>query len=358
MTTRIDRLRSRFSALRVDSFLVTFLPHLRYFSGFSGSAGAGVVTARGLHFYTDGRYSAQIRKEVRGGWKHHVSPGSGTIFTLIRESGVLRPGMSVGFDGNTLLYQEFRTLKKLFPGVKFLPKADVVDEIASVKDESEIRSIKKAVEITDRTFAEILPMIRPGVREADLAAEISYLQRRHGAERDAFEAIVASGERSALPHGTASSKKIARGDLLTLDFGCVVDGYHSDMTRTVGVGRLSHEAKTVYALVLEAQRAAVEGARAGVRTKDLDAVARGIIRRGGHDRHFRHSLGHGIGLQIHEAPRISVQSRAVLAAGNVVTIEPGVYIPGSGGVRIEDDVVIGEDGCRVLNRSPRELTIV
>jgi Xaa-Pro aminopeptidase len=358
MTGRIDRLRSRFPALRIDSFLVTFIPHLRYVSGFSGSAGAGIVTPRALHFFTDGRYAAQIKKEVRGAWKHHVSASSETLFTLIRDSGVLRPGARVGFDGNTLLYQEFRTLKKLFPGVKFLPKADVIGEIAAVKDESEIRSIRKAVEITDKTFAGILPMIRPGVREADLAAEISYIQRTHGAEGDAFDTIVASGERSALPHGHASSKKIARGELLTLDFGCVVDGYHSDMTRTVGVGRLPSEAKAIYALVLEAQRAAVDAARAGLRTRDLDAVARSVIRKGGHDRHFRHSLGHGIGLQIHEAPRISVQSRAVLAAGNVVTIEPGVYVPGVGGVRIEDDVVIGEGGCRVLTRSPKELMIL
>ncbi len=358
MTHRIDRLRSRLAPLRIDSFLVTFLPHLRYLSGFSGSAGAGIVTARGLHFFTDGRYSGQIKKEVRGGWKLHVSSSSETLYRLIRESGVLRAGARVGFDGNSVPYSDFRTLKKLFPGVKFLPKADVIEQIAAVKDDSEIRSIKKAVEITDRTFDEILPMIKPGVREADLAAEISYLQRTHGAERDAFEAIVASGTRSALPHGHASQKKIARGDLLTLDFGCVVDGYHSDMTRTVGVGRLSSDAKKIYSLVRDAQQAAVGAARAGLGTKELDAVARGVIRKGGHDRHFRHSLGHGIGLQIHEAPRISVQSRSVLAAGNVVTIEPGVYVPGMGGVRIEDDVVIGRDGCTVLNRSSKELLIV
>ena len=242
--------------------------------------------------------------------------------------------------------------------MKFLPKADVIEQIAAVKDASEIASIRKAVAITDRTFSDILPMIKPGVREIDLAAEISYLQRKHGAEKDAFDTIVASGTRSALPHGHASAKKIARGELLTLDFGCVVDGYHSDMTRTVGVGRLSGETKKMYALVLDAQRAAVDAARAGLRTAELDAVARGIIRRGGHDKHFRHSLGHGIGLQIHEAPRISVQSRALLAAGNVITIDPGVYLPGLGGVRIEDDVVIGADGCTVLNRSPKELLIV
>jgi Xaa-Pro aminopeptidase len=358
MISRVDTLRARFAALGVDAFLVTFGPHLRYLSGFSGSAGAGLVTARGLHFFTDGRYAEQITKEVRSGWKHHVSPASGSLFQLIRDSGTVRNGMRVGFDGNTLLYQEFRTLRKLFPAARFLPKADVIEPIAAVKDDAEIRAIRKAVAITDRTFGDILPMIKPGVRESEIAAEISYRQRRHGAEKDAFDTIAASGPRSALPHGHASSRKIARGELLTLDFGCVVDGYHSDMTRTVGVGRLPAEAKKIYALVLEAQAAAVDAARAGMKTRDLDATARTIIDAAGHEKHFQHSLGHGIGLQIHEAPRISVQSRAVLEAGNVVTIEPGVYIPGLGGVRIEDDVVIGETGCRVLTRSPKELVIL
>jgi Xaa-Pro aminopeptidase len=358
MTHRVDTLRARFGDLGVDAFLVTFPPHLRYLSGFTGSAGAGLVTGRNLHFFTDGRYAEQIRKEVRPGWKHHVSPSSATLFQFIRDSGTVRAGMRVGFDGNTLLYQEFRTLRKLLPGAKFLPKADVIEAIAAVKDESEIRAIKKAVAITDRTFSDILPMIKPGVRESDIAAEISYVQRRHGAEKDAFDTIAASGPRSALPHGHASSRKIARGELLTLDFGCVVDGYHSDMTRTVGVGRLPAEAKKIYAVVLEAQSAAVDAARAGMKTRDLDATARSIIGTAGHEKHFQHSLGHGIGLQIHEAPRISVQSRAVLETGNVVTIEPGVYIPGLGGVRIEDDIVIGETGCRVLTRSPKELVIL
>lgn len=358
MTHRIERLRARFPSLGIDAFLVTFPPHLRYLSGFTGSTGACYVTPRSLHFFTDGRYAEQITREVRGGWKHHVAETSGTLFQLVRDSGAVRGGARVGFDGNTILYQEFRTLKKLFPAAKFLPKADVVEPIAAVKDEGEIRAIRQAVEITDRTFADVLPLIRPGVRESDIAAEISYLQRRHGAEKDAFETIAVSGTRSALPHGHPTRKKIAKGELLTLDFGCVVDGYHSDLTRTVGVGRLPAEAKKIYAVVLEAQLTAIEAARAGMKTKDLDARARAVIGMAGYDRHFRHSLGHGIGLQIHEPPRISVQSRSVLEEGNVVTIEPGVYVPGLGGVRIEDDVVIGRNGCRVLNRSPKELMIL
>jgi len=299
-----------------------------------------------------------VRKELFPGWKVHVSSSSDTMFTMIRNSGVIKAGTRVGIDGNTLSYEEFRTLKKMLPGVKFLPKAGVVEDLASVKDQSEIRSIKKAVAITDRTFDEILPLIRPGVRELDIAAEISYRQRRHGAERDAFDTIVASGPRSALPHGQASTRKIGRGELVTLDFGCVVDGYHSDMTRTVAVGKIGSREKKIYALVLDAQTRAVDAVRAGIRTRDLDAVARTVIRKGGYDKYFRHSLGHGIGLQIHEAPRISVQSRSVLKAGQVITVEPGVYVSPLGGVRIEDDVVVTADGGVVLNRSPKELLIL
>jgi len=355
MSRRVESLRSRFPSLRIDAFLVTNPPHLRYLSGFSGSNGAGLVTPRSLHFFTDGRYAAQIKKEVGGGWKTHVSSSSETLFAMIRDAGVLKAGARIGIDGNSLSYADFRALKKMLPGVKFLPKAGVIEDIASVKDDSEIRAIKKAVEITDRTFDEILPLIKPGVRELEIAAEISYRQRRHGAERDAFDTIVASGPRSALPHGQAGSRKLCRGELVTLDFGCVVDGYHSDMTRTVALGKIGAKEKKIYALVLEAQTLAVGAVRSGLRTKDLDAVARTVIRKAGFDKYFRHSLGHGIGLQIHEAPRISVQSRSVLKAGQVITVEPGVYVPSLGGVRIEDDVVVTDGAPAVLNRSPKEL---
>lgn len=355
MKERLEQLRAQFPALRIDAFLVTFLPHVRYLSGFSGSSGAGIITRQSAHFFTDGRYASQVKKEVRG-WKVHITPDS--IFSEIRRARVLRAGARIGFDGNTLLYHDYSDLKKLFHGVRFLPKANVVDKLAAVKDESEIRLLKKAIAITDRTFGEVLPMIKPGVRELDVAAEISYIHRKHGAEGDAFDTIVASGVRSALPHGRATSKKIMRGELVTLDFGCVYEGYHSDMTRTVAVGRVPAEAKKIYHIVLDAQKRAIESARAGQKTKDLDAVARGVIRKAGYDRYFRHSLGHGIGLQIHEAPRISVQSRTVLEKGNVITIEPGIYLPGTGGVRIEDDVLIHEKGCTILTRSPKELIVL
>jgi Xaa-Pro aminopeptidase len=355
MKDRLQQLRAQFAALRIDAFLLTFPQHLRYISAFTGSAGVGFISEERATLATDGRYASQVREQTRG-WKVLITQGS--LFEKLNAQKLLKPGMRVGFDGNTVLFAQYQALKKMFPRVKFLPKVDVVEKLAAVKDDTELLKIRRAVEITDTTFAEILPMVKPGVAELDLAAEISYRQRRHGAESDAFESIVASGERSALPHGRATSKKLASGDLLTLDFGAVYEGYHSDMTRTVAVGKLKPEAKKIYGVVRSAQQAALDSARAGMKARDLDAVARGVIRKAGYEKYFRHSLGHGIGLQIHEQPRISILSTAVLAPGNVITVEPGIYVPQLGGVRIEDDVIVGSDGVEILNRSPKELLVL
>lgn len=355
MNERIRKLRSQFESLRVQAFLVTFAPHLRYLSGFSGSNGIGIVTANASYLITDGRYAQQVKDEVHG-WKVFITRSS--VFDKVARHSLFPAGLRVGFDGNSVMHSQFVSLRAMFPKVKFLPKADVIEKISSVKDAEEIAKIRRAVSITDITFQEIIPLLKPGINELDIAAEISYRQRKHGAEADAFETIVASGGRSALPHGRASSKKLQRGELVTLDFGSVYQGYHSDMTRTVALGRPRPEAKRIYQVVLDAQRRAIEAVRTGMKTKDLDAVARTHIRKHGYDKFYRHSLGHGIGLQIHEPPRISVLSTAVLETGNVITIEPGIYVPGLGGVRIEDDVVVTNGSCEVLNRSPKELLIL
>jgi Xaa-Pro aminopeptidase len=348
---RLELLRAQFPTLKIDAFMITFQPHLRYMSGFSGSSGMGIVTAEHSYLITDGRYASQVEEESPD-WKSFITKK--TLFDEARTRRLLPAGTRTGFDGNTLLYNEFTQIRKLFPRIKFLPKADTIERIAAVKDETEIQLLRRAVAITDQVFQELLPMMKPGVTELDIAAEISYRHRKHGAEGDAFESIVASGERGALPHGRATSKKFANKEMVTLDFGCVVEGYHSDMTRTVSIGKSPSEAKKIYAIVHDAQRKAIDAATAGIKTRDLDAVARGHIKKQGYDKFYRHSLGHGIGLQIHEPPRISVLSKSVLATGNVVTIEPGIYIPGFGGVRIEDDVIIRNGACEVLNRSPKE----
>ena len=200
--------------------------------------------------------------------------------------------------------------------------------------------------------------MKPGISELDVSAEISYLHKKHGAEKDSFDPIVVSGPRSSLPHGRPSSKKIKRGELITLDFGCFYNGYCSDLTRTVAVGKLSGETRKVYGIVLDAQLKAIDCAQSGVEAKDLDRIARSHIHSKGYGKYFGHGLGHGIGLQIHEFPRVSARSTHTLQTGNVITVEPGIYLPGKFGVRIEDDIVIRDGRCDVLTAAPKSLMIV
>lgn len=355
MKSRIEQLRAQFAPNGFDAFLITHLPHLRYLSNFSGSNGIGIVTETAAHLITDSRYTKQARQQARG-WTVYIADDG--LFDEIERRKILRKGWRVGFDGNALPYLTFQNLRTKFPAVNFLSRTGIIEKIAAVKDPSEIAKIKRAVTITDTVFLELLGMIRPGISELDIAAEISYRQRQHGAEGEAFETIIASGIRGALPHGRASAKKIHRGELVTLDFGCVYEGYYSDLTRTVAVGRPIAEQKKIYNVVLDAQMRAIEHAKSGILAKDLDAVARTRIARSGYGRYFSHSLGHGLGLQIHEPPCISSRSMARLRSGNVVTIEPGIYIAGYGGVRIEDDVLIRNGHCEVLTRAPKTLLVL
>ena len=353
-----DRLRKMNLVLQergIDGFLVTNLPSVRYLSGFSGSNGLCLVGRESSFFLTDFRYEEQSHKEVRG---LRIAIAKDSLFKELGKRKLLRGMRRVGIEGNYLPVSEYQKLKKAHPRLRFVALADVVEGISAVKDEEEIDLIKKAVRISDKVFSEVLKSIRPGVRELEISAEISFLHKAHGAERDAFETIVASGPRGALPHGIASAKKIRKGEFVTLDFGCVYHGYCCDITRTVSVGEPSKKLREVYRVVAEAQMEAIEAVKPGMSAKDLDAVARRHIGRKGFGRFFRHSLGHGIGLQIHEPPRISPQSSYRLREGNVITIEPGIYLPGIGGVRIEDDVSIIDGKSVVLNKASKELVVL
>lgn len=314
-----------------------------------------VVGRRMSVFLTDGRYKVQAPEEVRG-FRTIIS--SAGMLRAAAERRVLPSKSRVGFEEEHVSVAELKNLRRLFPDVRFVPVVRLVESLAAVKDESEISMLRRAAAITDAVFTRILTVIRPGIRESEIAAEISYLHRAYGAEGDAFEPIVAGGPRGALPHARASLSKLRRGEMVILDFGCRVRGYHSDLTRTVAVGRPSARMRTIYQIVLEAQQRAIEAARAGIPARDLDAVARRLIRKRGYGKYFVHSLGHGLGLHVHEPLRLSALSKDMLQAGNVVTIEPGVYVPDLGGVRIEDDVVIRRDGCTVLTHSPKELMVV
>ncbi len=353
---RIARVREEMHNRGLDALIISSLFNIRYLTGFTGSNALLIISKRAADFVSDIRYKHQAQEEVCGCSRLIV-----TKLGLYEEASrrkVLNSLNKVGFESHQVTYAQYRVLRRLFPAVSFASTSDIVEEVMLTKDEHEIASIRKAVKISDQVFERILDVIHPGVSELDISAEISYLHRTLGAERDAFETIVASGERSAFPHARASQKKIKAGELLTLDFGCVVDGYNSDITRTVAVGKASVKTKKIYEVVREAQLDAITSARAGMWARDLDAVARQSIERRGYGKFFNHSLGHGIGLHIHERPKVSQLSTERLRAGSVITIEPGVYIPEFGGVRIEDDVVITENGCVVMNEAVKEFIVV
>jgi len=352
---RVARLRTLLAEQRLDAFIVTSLTHLRYLTGFTGTNGLGVVSRRDVFLLTDSRYRAQAAQEVRSARRICTQR---PLLEAMAEHHCLAYCKRAGFESHVLTFQQYRVLRKSFPGKLFVPTSGFVEKLLLVKEPAELAAMRAAMRISDRVFGEIVTLLRPGIREKDVAAEITYRQHLSGADSDAFDPIVASGDRGSLPHGRASNRILRRGDLVTLDFGCTVRGYHSDLTRTVALGRVTRRGREVYRLVYEAQQAAIAAARGGMRASELDAVARRVITDGGYGPAFSHSLGHGLGLHNHERPRISSLSTDTLTAGSVITVEPGIYIPGWGGVRIEDDVLLTPTGNTVLTTAPKHLMVL
>lgn len=352
---RVARLRPLLRKHQLDALIISSPVHLRYLLGFTGTNGIGVFGRRTACFLTDSRYRLQSARQVRAARRCITQR---PLLEAIAEHHCLRGLTRVGFESHHLTFQQYRVLRRTFPHVTFVPTTGIVEHLLLVKDATELSAIRAATRITDAVFLELLQCIRPGMREKDIAAEISYRQRRLGADGDAFEPIVAGGERGSQPHARAGDRLVRRGELLTLDFGCTVRGYHSDLTRTIALGKPSRRAREIHAIVLEAQGAARAAARGGMTARELDGVARAVITAAGYGAAFSHSLGHGIGLHIHERPRVSALSNDTLMAGSVITIEPGIYVPGWGGVRIEDDVLLTATGCSVLTTAPRELLVL
>ncbi len=352
---RIRLLRDALEKQRCDAFITSFIPHLRYLTGFSGSNGLCIVTHTKVFFLTDFRYKEQIRNEIVCSRSFITS---GELIEKAAEEKLLGGCKRAGVEKEYLAFAQYLDLQKKFSAIRFVATSEFVESLASLKSKAEISLITKAVAITDAVFEEVLKIVKAGISELDVSAEISYLHKKHGAEKDSFEPIVVSGPRGSLPHGRPSTKKIKRGELVTLDLGCFYNGYCSDLTRTVAVGKPSVEAREVYSVVLQAQQNAIDSARSGIEAKKFDGVARSYIQAKGYGKYFGHGLGHGIGLQIHEFPRISPRSTHTLQHGNVITVEPGIYLSGKFGVRIEDDIVIRDSGCNVLTNAPKSMMIV
>jgi Xaa-Pro aminopeptidase len=353
---RTAKIKLLFPKLNIDAFLFTNLFNIRYLTGFSGSSGYVLITKDKSYFITDYRYKIQSHEEVNPDFEIIIFNQNSFDFLkdIIEKNNI----HSIAFESSTMPYDEAVKIKEKFSNVNFVPAQNESDDIFSVKTEKELDALRRAVEITDIAFADVLKMIKPGLKETDIAAEITYLQMKMGAERNAFDPIVACGPRSAYPHARATDSIIKTGQLLKLDFGCVVDGMNSDMTRTIAIGNVSDEIKHLYAIVKEAQEIALSKVTAGESTKAIDASARDFIASKGYGENFGHGLGHALGLDVHEKPSLNQRTDHTLQVNNVITIEPGIYIQGLGGIRIEDDVIVKEHGCEVLNKTTKDLITI
>ncbi len=354
---RIAALKKQVAGENLDGMIVTRRDHIFYLTGYTGSNGLLIVTKKSADFLTDFRYTDQAGKEVKGARVHIMAKGD-LVASLAEFKQYQKKNLRLGVSGEVMSVSGKTRLTKALPDALIVTADHILAELGWVKDPGEIKLIAKAAEIGDIAFQRVLALVKPGVREREIAAELEYQMKMLGASKPSFDTIVASGYRSAMPHGEASDKKIAKGDFVTFDFGAVYNNYVSDMTRTVIVGKATARQKKIYNIVLRAQKAGVARVKAGLEAKKVDATCRRIITRAGYGKQFGHGTGHGIGVYfdpIHTGPGIGQNSPDKLKINNVITIEPGIYISGWGGVRIEDDVVVTRTGCRILTRSPKYL---
>lgn len=323
-----------------------------YLTGFTGDESYIVVTKNEAIFITDSRYTEQAQNQVVG---FEVRKYEGKITDYLVNLISSLKCQNLGFEENLMTYDVYSALKANLPGIEFREMEGLVEKLRVVKDETELAKIQKAAQIADEAFSHMLGFIKQGMTEKEVGLELEFYMRRLGASGLSFTSIVASGKRSSLPHGTATDKVIQYGDFLTLDFGCVYEGYCSDMTRTVVIGKANDKQREIYEIVLSANEAVLKEARPGLTGIELDKVARDIIDNKGYGDCFGHGLGHGVGMQIHELPFISKKGILTLKKNMVITDEPGIYIPGFGGARIEDLVLVTADGCRTLSNSEKKL---
>jgi Xaa-Pro aminopeptidase len=353
--SRLTRLRELMDQHQLPALFVSGDHNRRYLSGFTGSSGYLLITADEAYLLTDFRYMTQAAEQA----KHfqiveHQPKAIATVKELLSRRGI----RSLGFEQHHVTYSSYSSYAAELGDIQLIPAEQLVEELRMVKDADELAIMQEAAELADRAFEHILTVLKPGMTETEVSLSLEFFMRQHGASAVSFDTIVASGERSALPHGKASGRVLKPGDFVKMDFGALYKGYCSDITRTVVLGKPEEKQKEIYDIVLEAQLKALEGIRPGMTGKEADALARDVIKRYGYGDRFGHGTGHGLGLEIHEAPRLSPLSDTVLKPGMTVTVEPGIYLPGYGGVRIEDDIVVTENGNRRLTQSTKEFIII
>ena len=351
---RLKKVREKFNELGIDGLLITNSKNRRYMTGFTGTAGIVLLSFTKAVFITDFRYVEQAKNQVQNyDIVQHKGPIHEEVSKLVKDLGIKH----LGFEQDEMTFGTFKIYENAV-SAKMVPISGVIEKLRLIKTNEELQILKEAASIADQAFEHIIKVIKPGVNELEVSNELEFFMRKKGATSSSFDTIVASGFRSALPHGVASDKVIKAGELVTLDFGAYYKGYCSDITRTVGVGDISDELKNIYDIVLQAQLLGMNGIKAGMTGKQADALTRDYISAKGYGDYFGHSTGHGIGLDIHEGPALSIKSDTILEPGMVVTVEPGIYLEGVGGVRIEDDIVITPDGNVALTHSQKELLLL
>ena len=357
MLNNIARIQRALRQAHLDAILLTNENDRRFATGFPSSDGAVIVTVHQAFFITDARYIEAARAALTGIAQVLLCSREAPMRTLVQ--GILREAnvLILGGEEQTTSYAEFTAYEQLF-GLKLQPAQNLIRSLRAAKQPEELAMMYQAQQITDETFAQICTVIRPGMTEREIAAELIYRMLRLGAEGTSFDPIVLTGPDTSMPHGVPGDRRVAEGDFVTMDFGCRKNGYCSDMTRTVAVGMPSDEMRTVYQTVLDAQLAGIAAAKAGVTGERVDAAARKVISDAGYGAYFGHSFGHSVGVEIHEAPNATPANNNPLPLGAAVSAEPGIYLPGRFGVRIEDVVIFREGGCEVITHSPKELTIL
>lgn len=352
MEERIKKLEEKLIQTNIDAILVTNPKNIYYLTGFWGSAGTIFISQNHRLFLTDARYSLIAKQMIKGFDIIETRSALVEIAKRIEDSNIEK----IGFD-HQVSFAFYQTIKEFFSRYDLQPLANFIEELRLTKDASEIALIRQACQISDQAFIDVLDFIKPGKTELDVANFLDFRMRELGASGISFETIVASGYRSSMPHGVASQKVIENGETLTLDFGCVYKHYVSDMTRTIHIGQVSDEERVIYDIVYQSNQRLIEKAKAGLSYQDYDGIARDVIAKAGYGHHFTHGIGHGMGLDVHEMPFFG-KSDKKLEVGMVITDEPGIYIEGKYGVRIEDDLLITETGCEVLTKAPKELIVL